>query len=158
EAGTFAMEPIIRMFQAGRAAGFRSLPHAGEMAGPASIWAALETLGADRIGHGVRCLEDPRLVEVLRERRIPLEVCPSSNVLLGVAPSLAEHPLPRLMEAGLVITLASDDPTLFGTDLIQEYAACAEAFGWSGDDLRELVRMSLEVSFMPDALRDALET
>lgn len=150
ERGTFDMEPIAEMFAAGRAEGFHSLPHAGEMAGPESMWLALDRLGADRLGHGVRCLEDPRLVEVLRERRIPLEVCPTSNVLLGVAPSLAEHPLPRLLAEGLVVTLGSDDPTFFGTDLVREIVACAAAFGWSPAEVRALIATGIDVSFMPD--------
>lgn len=160
EAGTFALEPMVRMFDAGRAEGFRSLPHAGEMAGPGSVWFAIEHFKADRIGHGVRCLEDPRLVEVLAERGIPLEVCPSSNVLLGVASSLDAHPLPRLLQEGLRVTLASDDPTFFGTDLVAEYATCAAAFGWSEADVLRLVETGIDVSYMPvdraTALREEL--
>lgn len=156
ERGVFDMGPIIDMFAAGRAAGLRSLPHAGEMAGPESIWLAIDQLGADRLGHGVRCLEDPRLVDTLRDRRIPLEVCPTSNVLLGVVPTLAEHPLPRLLAEGLIVTLGSDDPTFFATDLVREFVTCAVTFGWSAMDVRALVAASLEASFMPAAWAESM--
>ncbi len=141
--------PLREAFARARAEGLHSVPHAGELAGPERIWEAIDQLGAERIGHGVRCLEDPALVEELRARGIPLEVCPSSNVCLGVVPSLAEHPLPRLIEAGLKVSLGSDDPPLFGTDLVQEYARSAEAFGWGAQELAGLAAASIEHSFMP---------
>ncbi|MCX4241431.1 adenosine deaminase [Paraliomyxa miuraensis] len=141
--------PLVEAFARARAEGLRSLPHAGELAGPERIWEALRKLGADRIGHGVRCLDDPALVEFLREREVPLEVCPSSNVCLGVCGSIAEHPLPRIMEAGVAVSLGSDDPPLFGTDLVQEYLRVAEAFGWGPPRLRALAAASIEHAFMP---------
>src|SRR5262245_52992048 len=113
-----------------RVAGLPSVPHAGETVGPESIWGALRALDAVRIGHGVRCLEDRVLVAELRERQIPLEVCPTSNVCLGVAPSIAEHPLPRLLNEGLYVTINSDDPPMFNTSLTDEYLKIADAFGF----------------------------
>jgi aminodeoxyfutalosine deaminase len=149
-------QPLVPTFHAARAEGLHSVPHAGEQWGPSSIREALDLALAERIGHGVRCLEDPALVRTLCERGIPLEVCPTSNVALGVAPSLAEHPLPQLLEAGLRVSLGSDDPPLFGTDLVSEYVRCAEAFGWGPATIRGLARASLEHAFMPEPLRARL--
>lgn len=156
EADHYPMEAIGRAFDRAREAGLRSLPHAGENAGAASMWTAVRRLGADRIGHGVRCLEDPALVEHLREHDITLEVCPLSNVALGVVPAIEDHPLPTLLQAGLSITLASDDPPMFGTDLLREYAACIEAFGWDDDTVRAVVRNGIERSYAPPELKAQL--
>lgn len=135
--------PLAPIFAAARADGFHSLPHAGETAGAHSVRDAVEHLGARRIGHGVRSLEDPALVDELVRRGVVLEVCPTSNVRLGVAPSIAAHPLPRLLQAGVAVTLGSDDPPLFGTDLVREYVTCAQAFGWSRARVRALAADSL---------------
>jgi aminodeoxyfutalosine deaminase len=144
-----AIAPLVGTFARARAEGLHVLPHAGELGGAERIWEVVRELGAERIGHGVRCLEDPVLVEHLREQGIALEVCPSSNVRLGVCRSLREHPLPRLMEAGLAVSLGSDDPPLFDTDIVQEYVRVAEAFGWGRERLRALAVASIEQSFMP---------
>lgn len=146
-----AIEPLVPVFEQARADGFHSLPHAGELAGPPRIWAVLRQLHAERLGHGVRCLDDPALVDHLREHAIALEVCPSSNVCLGVAPTLAEHPLPRLLDAGVPLSLGSDDPPLFDTDLVAEYARVAEAFDFGPSRLRALAEQSIAHSFMPPA-------
>jgi aminodeoxyfutalosine deaminase len=148
-----AIAPLVETFARAKAEGLHVLPHAGELAGAARIWEVVRTLGAERIGHGVRCLEDPALVEHLRDRGIALEVCPSSNVRLGVVRSLAEHPLPRLLDAGLAVSLGSDDPPLFDTDLVQEYVRVAEAFGWGRERLAALARASIEHAFMPEERR-----
>ena len=142
-------EPLRDAFARAQAAGLHSLPHAGELDGPERMWEVLQILGAERIGHGVRCLEDPSLVEHLRTEGIPLEVCPSSNVCLGVVGSMAEHPLPKLLDAGLKVSLGSDDPPLFQTNLVQEYERVADAFGWGAPRLRALAQASIEHSFMP---------
>lgn len=149
EGDRYPMETIAAAVRRAKAEGLRSLPHAGENAGATSIWTAVRELGADRIGHGVRCLEDPALVDWLREHAIPLEVCPHSNVALAVVPSLPEHPLPRLLEAGLAVTLGSDDPPMFGTDLVTEYTACADAFGWDAAMLRRLADASFAYASAP---------
>lgn len=156
EADHYPMEAIGRAFDRARAMGFASLPHAGENAGAASIWTAVRRLGADRIGHGVRALEDPALVEHLREHEVALEVCPGSNVALGVAPSYAQHPLPTLMAQGVPVSLGSDDPPMFGTDLIAEYERCIDAFGWDEATILALVRAGIEHSFAPPSLRAEL--
>lgn len=140
-----------------RAAGLPPIPHAGETEGPASIRGALDALGAVRIGHGVRCLEDPALVDELRARQIPLEVCPTSNVCLGVAESLAAHPLPKLIEHGLYVTLNSDDPPLFDTTLNDEYVACAAAFGFDAAVMEQLSLNALRASLLPPQRRHELE-
>ncbi len=148
-------EDFAAAFAVAREAGLPSVPHAGETGGPDSIWGALRTLHADRIGHGVRCLEDPALVEELRERQIPLEVCPTSNVRLKVAPSFEKHPLPRLLEAGLYVTLNSDDPPMFGTTLIEEYRKSVRAFGLGVETVEQLVMNAARASFLdPDARRE----
>lgn len=143
------VEPLRPTFARARAEGLHVLPHAGELAGPERIWEVVRELGAERIGHGVRCLDDPALVAHLRDQGIPLEVCPSSNVCLGVAPSWAEHPLPRLLEAGVALSLGSDDPPLFDTDLVGEYLRAAETFGWGPLRLRSLAAASIDHAFMP---------
>jgi adenosine deaminase len=132
------------------------VPHAGETAGPASIWGALRTLNACRIGHGVRCLEDEALVAELRASRIPLDVCPTSNVCLGVAASMQDHPLPRLLEEGLYVTLNSDDPPMFNTTLTGEYLAVARAFGWGPDWLETLALNGAQAALLPEIERAEL--
>jgi adenosine deaminase len=120
-----------------RKAGLHLTAHAGEMAGPESIWAALE-IGAERIGHGIRAVEDPVLVRHLADRRIPLEVCPTSNVRTGAVASWGTHPLRQLFDAGVPVTLATDDPALFGTTLVNEYAVASERLGFGASELDEI--------------------
>jgi adenosine deaminase len=144
-------------FDVARAGGLASLPHAGETVGPESIWGALEDLGATRILHGVRCLEDPSLVEILRQRQVPLDVCPTSNVCLGVAPSLAEHPLPQLVAAGLLVTINSDDPPMFNTTLTDEYLALAQVMDFDVEAIETLVLNGVRSSLLPAGERDTLE-
>ncbi len=138
-------------------AGLPSLPHAGETEGPASIWGALNALHAVRIGHGVRCLEDSDLVRELRERQVPLEVCPSSNVCLGVVPSLEEHPLPRLLDEGLYVTINSDDPPMFNTTLTDEYLRISETFGFSLEQIKSLVINGVHATMLPPRERRVME-
>jgi adenosine deaminase len=149
-------EKHARAFARARAAGLPRVPHAGETVGPESIWGALNALHADRIGHGVRCLEDPALVAELRARQIPLEVCPISNVCLGVAPSLTEHPLPRLLAEGLYVTLGSDDPPMFNTSLTREYQDAAATFGFDAGTVERLVVNGVDAALLPDAERATL--
>jgi adenosine deaminase len=150
-------EDYVRGFDVAREAGLHRVPHAGEVAGPESVWGALRTLGAERLGHGVRCIEDPALVDHLRERQIPLEVCPTSNLRLGVYSSYAEHPLRRLWEAGLYVTINSDDPPMFNTDLVSEYRAAADEMGFTREELERLSLAALEASFLPADRKVELE-
>ena len=138
-------------------AGLPSLPHAGETEGLASIWGGLDALHATRIGHGVRCLEDPALVHELRERQIPLDVSPSSNVCLGVVPSLEEHPLPHLLEEGLFVTINSDDPPMFNTTLTDEYLRICETFNFDLAQIKAFVLNGLRASLLPPAERKRLK-
>jgi adenosine deaminase len=144
-------------FDRARAAGLPAVPHAGETVGPESVWGALRSLEAKRIGHGVRCLDDRNLVAYLRERQIPLEVCPTSNVCLGVAPSLAEHPLPRLLEEGVYVTINSDDPPMFNTSLTDEYLRAARILGCGVDTVERLAINAVRASLLPEARREEME-
>jgi adenosine deaminase len=134
-------------FRRAGAAGLRRTVHAGESSGPEGVRDAIELLGADRIDHGVRAIEDPELVAMLVDRRIPLGVCPTSNLKLGVYAAIEAHPIDRLRRAGVVVSLNTDDPVLLGASLEGEYALCGQAFGWSEDDLRALARNSIDASF-----------
>jgi adenosine deaminase len=145
-------------FERARSAGLPRVPHAGETVGPKSIWGALRTLHADRIGHGVRCLEDPTLVAELRARQIPLDVCLTSNVCLHVVPTLPRHPLPRLLAEGLYVTINSDDPPLFNTTLTDEYLALTRTFQLGVDDLARLALNAVRASLLPEATRAKLES
>jgi adenosine deaminase len=117
----------------------------------------LRALDANRIGHGVRCLEDPALVAELRARQIPLEVCPTSNVCLHVAPTMADHPLPRLLAEGLYVTINSDDPPLFNTTLTNEYLVIARTFQLGADDLERFVLSGVRASLLPEPARAKLD-
>lgn len=139
-----------------QAAGVPCILHAGETEGPASIWSALKVGQSIRIGHGVRCLEDAALVAELKARQIPLEVCPSSNVCLKVVPALARHPLPKLVDQGLYVTVNSDDPPMFNTTLTDEYLRIAEMFGYGPADLKQFVLNAVRASLLPEAERKAL--
>jgi aminodeoxyfutalosine deaminase len=119
-------EPYAPAFELARSEGLASVPHAGEHAGPSSIRGALDALSARRIRHGIRAVDDPELVRELADRRVVLDVCPISNVGTGAVASLSSHPLPELVAAGVVCSLSTDDPAMFGTDLSAEYAAANE--------------------------------
>jgi adenosine deaminase len=144
-------------FERARAAGLPALPHAGETVGPLSIWGSIHSLHAVRIGHGVRSLEDHELVAYLRERQIPLDVSPTSNVCLGVAPSLAEHALPKLLEEGLFVTINSDDPPMFGTTLTDEYLRISETFGFDITIIKQFVINGIRASLLLPDTKQALE-
>lgn len=142
-------EKFRAAFDLANQVGIPCILHAGETGGADSIWGALRSGRSRRIGHGVRCLEDESLVEYLREFQIPLEVCPTSNVCLNVAPSIAQHPIQTLMEKGLYVTLNSDDPPMFNTTLTDEYLVCAEAFHWNEATCEALVVKALRASLLP---------
>ncbi|MFF4880505.1 adenosine deaminase [Micromonospora sp. NPDC000668] len=135
-------------FDRARAAGLRSVPHAGETTGPQTIWDALNELGAERIGHGISAAQDPELLAYLAERQIGLEICPTSNVRTRAVANLDEHPLPRLVEAGLLVTINSDDPPMFGTTLNDEYAVAARLLGAGPQGLAGLARNAVTASFL----------
>ena len=148
-------EEFAQAYAMARAAGLRPVAHAGEEGPPAYITGALDTLGAERIDHGVRCEEDPALVARLVEAQTPLTVCPLSNLALCVVDDLAEHNLKRLLYAGLKVTVNSDDPAYFGGYVADNYLAAAQALGLTRDELAVCARNSLEACFAPDAQRQA---
>lgn len=129
--------------------GLRRSVHAGEALGAPSVWTALLELGAERIGHGVRAIEDPALIGYLAERRVPLEVCPTSNLRTGLYPSYAAHPVHALCAAGVPISVNTDDPTFFGTTLVDEYLAL-HAAGLAEGTLREIVANAFRHAFLPE--------
>lgn len=154
---THPNEPFRSHFQAAEEAGLHRVAHAGEHAGPESIRSSLEVCQPHRLGHGVRATEDPELVEWLAEREIPLEVCPTSNLRLGVYPDLERHPFRRLAEAGCLATINSDDPPLFNTTLTREYVKVAETFGYSPTEMTGFAEAALRASFLPPGERRDLE-
>jgi adenosine deaminase len=148
---------IVEAFARARDAGLPANPHAGEGAGPASVWTALRTLGARRLGHGVRAIEDAALIAHLAERQIALEVCPTSNVLLRVFSGYNTHPLKRLVAAGCRVTVNSDDPALFGSDLCGEYRRAVADCGLTREELKAAALAAVAASHLPAAERAALE-
>jgi adenosine deaminase len=143
-------------FRRAAAGGLKRTVHAGESSGPEGVWDAVELLGADRIDHGVRAVEDEKLMELLAARRIPLGICPTSNVTLGLFPSIADHPIDRLRRAGVPVSINTDDPALLQVSLEDEYERCAAAFSWSEEVLRDLARTSIAASFANEATRSRL--
>lgn len=140
-----------------REAGLGITVHAGEFAGPSSIWTSIYQLGAHRLGHGIRAVEDPELLAYLREHEVTLEICPSSNMRLGLVPVLGGHPLKKLMAAGVPVTINSDDPMLLGTDLSRELHLVAETFQLRMNQIAELLRNAARAAFVPDDVRDRLQ-
>ncbi len=138
--------------------GLRRTVHAGESSGPEGVWDAVNLLGADRIDHGVRAIEDPALVRMLAERQIPLGICPTSNLVLGVYPSIEQHPLERLRQAGVRVSVNTDDPALLDASLVGEYALCRQAFGWTDEVTRAVAQTSIDASFAcADVKRELLD-
>ncbi|AZK96800.1 MULTISPECIES: adenosine deaminase [Streptomyces] len=133
------------------AAGLRSVPHAGETTGPQTIWDALTELRAERIGHGTSAVQDPELVAHLAEHRIPLEVCPTSNIATRAVTDLELHPIRQLAEAGVLVTVNSDDPPMFGTDLNTEYTVAARLLGLDERGVAELAKDAVTASFLDEA-------
>ncbi|WP_329564452.1 adenosine deaminase [Kitasatospora sp. NBC_01266] len=138
-------------FDRARAAGLRSVPHAGESTGPETVWDAIRELGAERIGHGTQSWRDPALLDYLGEHRIPLEVCPTSNLATRVVERIEEHPIKRFVDAGLLVTVNSDDPPMFGTDLNSEYRVAAELLELDEAGVAALAKNAVEASFLDQA-------
>ncbi|HEY0783115.1 MAG TPA: adenosine deaminase [Thermoanaerobaculia bacterium] len=153
----FGNEPFQPHFAAAAQAGLHRVAHAGEHAGPESIRSVLEACGAERIGHGVRAVDDPALVAELARRGIPLEVSPTSNLCLGVVPDLLRHPFDRLYRSGVALSVNSDDPAFFNTNLTREYRNLQQAFGYTPEQLAGLSLAALRQSFLPAAERSSWE-
>jgi len=143
-------EPYREVFAAARAMGLRVMAHAGEVVGPISVWGAMEALGCERLGHGIRSIEDANLLERLRERRVTLDISPTSNVRTGAVASFAEHPIRRLFDAGVLITVNTDDPTFFNTTLTDEYRLLVREYGFDADSISQLIFNSVQASFLPE--------
>ena len=149
-------DDFVAVYREARDLGLHVTAHAGETAGPESIRKSVELLGAERIGHGLTAIHDEAVMGLLRERRIPLEVCPTSNVCTGLLARLEDHPLPRFLRSGLVITLNSDDPAMFGTRLEGEFIRVARAFGLCEADILLLSENAIRSAFLPDSERENL--
>jgi len=147
-------EPFREMYMQAREAGLRLTNHAGETTGPEAIWEALG-IGSERLGHVLSAIDDPNLLQELKVRSTGLELNPTSNVRTGVCPSFAAHPLRRYFEAGLLVTLNSDDPAFFGSDVANEYLLAHTEQGFTRDELRQLAENSIRASFLPSVTQDS---
>jgi adenosine deaminase/aminodeoxyfutalosine deaminase len=146
--------PFRTLYAQAAQAGLRLTNHAGETTGPEAIWEAL-AIGSERIGHAVSALQDEKLIQELKARSASLELCPTSNVRTGVCPSFAAHPLRRLFDLGLMVTLNSDDPAFFGSDLANEYLLAHTEQGFTRDELRQLAANSIRASFLPEEAKSS---
>jgi adenosine deaminase len=152
----FPPDPYAPVFRRAEAFGLHRVAHAGEAAGPASIWGAVKSLRVERIGHGTRSFEDPALVKHLHNERIALEVCLTSNACTGVVHTLRNHPFPSYFHSGIPITLSSDDPVMFGTDINAEYEKAQREFGLTDFELIRIARTGFEVAFLSESDRSSL--
>jgi len=141
-------EPFRDLYAEARGAGLRLTAHAGETTGPEAIWGALN-IGAERVGHALSAIHDPELMETLAVRQVPLEICVTSNLKTACCLRPEDHPLRRYFDAGLMVTVNSDDPALFHSDLAQEYERAQQYYGFTEEHLRELAANSIEASFLP---------
>ena len=152
----FPPAPFKPVYEAARSMGFRTTAHAGEAAGPESIWGAIQELRVERIGHGTRAWQDPELVRYLVEHRIPLEMCPVSNVRTNVVGSLREHPIRRYFDAGVLVTVNSDDPKMFQTSLAGEYRLLEQQCGWTKPEICGVIMNAVESSWLSDEEKSSL--
>jgi adenosine deaminase len=143
-------------YREARRLGLRTTAHAGEFAGPESVWEAIEVLQVDRIGHGIRAVEDERLVGLLVEKRVPLECCPTSNLATGIVADWGAHPIPALVRAGVFVTVGSDDPAMFGTTLLKEWEALHHELGLTVEQVLRVGRNTIEATFLPVEEKKAL--
>jgi adenosine deaminase len=148
---SYPPELFTEVFAAARTSGLRLMAHAGEVGGPPSVWGAVDALGCERVGHGIHSVDDAALVAHLRERGVVLDISPTSNVRTGAIDSIEAHPLRRLFDAGVQVTLNTDDPTFFDTTLNDEYRMAARQFGFDAADLTTLVLNGVRASFLPEA-------
>jgi adenosine deaminase len=153
---SYSLLPFAEILEAARDAGLHLVHHAGEVSGPESIREAIVIGRAERLGHGIRALDNGSLVSEIRQLAIPLEICPSSNVALGLVPSLSAHPLPLLRAAGLTVTLSTDVPAITGASLTTEFARVRETFGYDDAVLADLALAAVDVSFAPESTKRRL--
>ena len=151
-------EQFRHVYEYAASQGLRLTVHAGETVGPESIWGALRELKAERIGHGLRAIDDPQLVSYLAEKQVPVEICITSNVVTGCCAGIAEHPVRKLFDAGVCIVLNTDDPDMFHTTLVSEYQLARDVFGFTDGEFRQLARNSFRASFLPEDRKQELLT
>ena len=147
---------MVEIYEKARKMGFHTGAHAGEAAGPESVWGAILSLKVERIGHGTRAIEDEGLIKYLADTQIPLEVCPLSNVRTGVVKSIDVHPVKKFFDAGLLVTINTDDPAMFGNSLAKEYQLLEERLGFSRDDIRMLILNGIKASWLSDNRKKAM--
>ncbi len=145
---TFPPELFTDVYAEARRAGFHTTAHAGEAAGAASVWGSLRSLGVERIGHGTRAEEDPGLMDYLAEKQVPVEMCPLSNVRTGVISRIEAHPIRRYFDRGLLVTISTDDPRMFGNSIHEEYRILETVFGFSPAEIRQVMENSVKASWM----------
>jgi adenosine deaminase len=153
----FSSDDFVKTFEIAYKHKFGITVHAGEIAGSEVIWDAINLLHANRIGHGVSCLQDPQLIEFLKQKQIPMEICPTSNICMGIFHDFESHPLRRLWDAGLLLTVNSDDPVLFNTDLNNEYKILVDHFGFNINDLEKISLNALHASFLPEEQKQKMD-
>jgi adenosine deaminase len=149
-------ELFIETFARAEEQQLHRVPHAGEISGPQSVWSAIKLLHAERIGHGVRSIEDNLLVDYLKSYRVPLEICPTSNICLNIYPDYAHHPLRKMWDAGLMLTVNTDDPPMFGTDLNREYQVLVNHFNFNRSDLEQISLNAIRASFLSQGEKQIL--
>jgi adenosine deaminase len=152
----FPPEPFAEVYEEARRLGFHTSAHAGEAAGAESVWGAIRSLGVDRIGHGTRAEEDGALLDYLAEHKIPLEMCPISNLRTGVVPCFEAHPVRRYFERGIVVAINTDDPKMFGNSLAEEYQRLEDRLGFSRDEVRTLILQGIRASWLPEGRKAQL--
>jgi adenosine deaminase len=152
----FPNELFAAVFERARGLGLRTTAHAGESAGAPSVWGAIRALRVDRVGHATRAVEDPALVRYLAETRIPLELCPLSNVRTAVVPAIANHPLRRYFDLGIPVSLNTDDPLFFGNSLAGELAAAQQAHEFSREEIKRLITSAIDASWLAASEKTAL--
>jgi adenosine deaminase len=150
-------ELYTKIYEKARLMGFHATAHAGEAAGAESIWGAVRSLKVERIGHGTRAIEDESLMRYLLEKQIPLECCPLSNVRTGVVKSIEAHPVKKFFNAGLLVTVNTDDPAMFGNSLAQEYQMLEERLGFSRDEVRKVILNGVKASWLSNDLKKKLQ-
>lgn len=152
----FPAAPFAEIFRWARDHGLHTTAHAGEGDGPQSVRDCVDLLAAERIGHGTRAVEDPALIEDLVQRRVPIECCPGSNVATGIVPNLEAHPVRRLFDRGVFLSINSDDPALFGTNITRELAQLQAVHAFTDAEIGQLMRNAVEMSFLPEERKEAL--
>jgi adenosine deaminase len=152
----FPPEPFKILYEEARRMGFHVTAHAGEASGYGSIWAAIEHLHVDRIGHATRAHDDPKLMGYLRKHHIPLELCPMSNVCTGVVRAISEHPIREYFDSGMIISVNTDDPTMFGSTLAKEYESLVQECGFTKEEICRIILLGIESSWLPEERKKSL--